>query len=235
MLLAKSNVPRVHSSEAGYSLPVADAHEGGRKGKLTWPWQPLAEPALIITNISKVDDAGSVHFESVWTAQFIKSLVDGGLLKFQGNIRPDHVEGQRMGTKTRRKIEKWAMELLAGDAVIGNLSVRVNPDTALLETEVDDEGQESLIIQRGHLDTAVDSESRLKAIVKALNSPMGDRLKDARFAVRIWVVNDTTAKRVAANYNTRGEKVNDSAAASSPGRRPQASVWLAASSTARRT
>ncbi len=41
---------------------------------------------------------------------------------------------------------------------------------------------------------------------------MGDRLKDARFAVRIWVVNDTTAKRVAANYNTRGEKVNDSAA-----------------------
>ncbi len=47
------------------------------------------------------------------------------------------------------------MELLAGDAVIGNLSVRVNPDTALLETEVDDEGQEFLIIQRGHLDTAV--------------------------------------------------------------------------------
>ena len=194
----------------------------------------LAEPVLIITNISKVDDAGSVHFESVWTAQFIKSLVDSGLLKFQGNIRPDHMEGQRMGTKTRRKIEKWATELLAGDAVIGNLSVRVNPDTALLDTEVDDEGQEFLIIQRGHLDTAVDFESRLKAIVKALNSPMGDRLKDARFAVRIWVVNDTMAKRVAANYNTRGEKVNTSLP-SSPGRRPQVSVSLAASSTARRT
>src|SRR5205823_3817910 len=62
------------------------------------------------------------------------------------------------------------------------------------------------------LDTAVDSESRLKAIVKALNSPMGSKMENQRFAVRVWIASDELAQRVAANYNTRGDKVNDTAA-----------------------
>ena len=171
------------------------------------------EPALVINNIHRVDDAGGTHYESVWTAPFIKEQVDAGLLRFEHNIRPDHMAGQRPGTKTRRKIEKWATELLDGNAVIGNLSVRLNPDESLFETVLDEEeGQENLVIQRGHLDTAIDSESRLKAIVKALNSPMGSKMENQRFAVRVWTASDELAHRVAANYNTRGDKVNDTAA-----------------------
>ena len=171
-----------------------------------------ATEPITISNVARIDDAGKVQYESVWTGEYIKALVDAGLLRFENNIRPDHMEGVRMRAKTRNKIDKWAHELLAGDAVIGNLSVRVDPNASTIETEVDDEeGQENLVVD-GHLDTAVDSESRLKAIMKALSSPMGDKLRKTRFAVRIWVADDDLAKRVAANYNTRGDKVNDSAA-----------------------
>ncbi len=177
------------------------------------PVAVASEPVLVINNVNRVDDAGGTHYESIWTGAFIKEQVDSNLLKFENNIRPDHMPDRHAGTKTRRKIEKWAAELLEGRAVIGNLSVRLDPAESLYEMVLDeDEGQDNLIIQRGHLDTAVDSESRLKAIVKALNSPMGKKLEHQRFAVRIWVADDDLAHRVAANYNTRGDKVNDTAA-----------------------
>lgn len=171
------------------------------------------EPALVINNVSKVDDAGGTHYESVWTGPFIKKQFEANLLRFEKNIRPDHMPSQHTGMRTRRKIEKWATELLEGQAVIGNLSVRLNPNDALYDLVFDEEQcQENLVIERGHLDTAVDSESRLKAIMKALSSPMGKKLENHRFAVRIWIADDDLAHRVAANYNTRGDKVNDTAA-----------------------
>jgi hypothetical protein len=160
-----------------------------------------------------VDDAGGTHYESVWTGPFIKEQLDAGVLRFEKNIRPDHMPSQHPGMRSRRKIEKWATELLEGQAVIGNLSVRLNPNDALYELVFDeDQCQENLVIERGHLDTAVDSESRLKAIMKALSSPMGKKLENHRFAVRIWIADDDLAHKVAANYNTRGDKVNDTAA-----------------------
>jgi hypothetical protein len=64
----------------------------------------------------------------------------------------------------------------------------------------------------GTLDCAVDSLSRIKAILAAAENPLGSFKLDTRFQVRIWFLNDTAARKVATIYNTRGDKVNDSTA-----------------------
>lgn len=171
-----------------------------------------AEPVTVITNVSPVDDAGGVHYESVWTARRIVEMHEDELLRLEGNIRPDHMAGQRMGAKTRRKIDQWANELLQNNAVIGNISVRLDPKKAHFTVEEDDEGDLQLVVHRGYFDTAVDSESRIKSILKAAKSPVGTLKPDTRFAVRIWISSNDDAKRVASIYNTRGDKVNDTAA-----------------------
>src|ERR1022692_1264928 len=43
-------------------------------------------------------------------------------------------------------------------------------------------------------------------------NPRGQLRPRPRFQVRIWMVDDATAKKVATIYNTRGDKVNDSTA-----------------------
>ena len=49
-------------------------------------------------------------------------------------------------------------------------------------------------------------------VLKAAKSPAGTMRADTRFAVRIWIADDSKAKMVASIYNTRGDKVNDTAA-----------------------
>ena len=134
------------------------------------------------------------------------------ILQLTGNIRPDHNPDYGEGAKTRRKIEAWAEELLRNNAVIGNISVRLDPATCEYEITEDDDGQLDLVLVAGEFDCKVDSLSRIKAIVKAAKSPAGTFDLDTKFAVRIWVVDDQAGNRVAAIYNTRGDKVNDTAA-----------------------
>jgi hypothetical protein len=170
------------------------------------------EPVVTIHDVRPVDDAGGVHFESVWTARKIVAMHEEGLLRLEGNIRPDHMPDQRMGAKTRRKIDTWANELLRNEAVIGNISVRLDPSSAHYSVEEDEEGEQHLVVHRGYFDTAVDSESRIKAILKAAMSDAGTLKPDTRFAVRVWIASNNVANKVAAVYNTRGDKVNDTAA-----------------------
>jgi hypothetical protein len=170
------------------------------------------EPVTVIRNVRPVDDAGGVHYESVWTARLIAEMHEDGLLRLEGNIRPDHMAAHKMGAKTRRKIETWANELLSNNAVIGNISVRLDPKESHFAVEEDEDGDLQLIVNRGHFDTAVDSESRIKAILRAAASQVGTFKPETRFAVRIWISSDDNAKRIAAIYNTRGDKVNDTAA-----------------------
>ncbi|MCL3863003.1 DNA sulfur modification protein DndB [Actinotalea sp. K2] len=172
----------------------------------------LTSPLLEIIDVHEVDDAGGVHYETVMTAGFLVDLVERDLLKLTGNIRPAHAGGQALRGKTRAKVEKWARELLANNAVIGNISVRLNPETSMFDVVTDDEGVEILLLDRGELDCAVDSLSRIKSILLAAASPAQTFDLATRFQVRIWIANDEEAKRVAAVYNTRGDKVNDSAA-----------------------
>lgn len=93
-----------------------------------------------------------------------------------------------------------------------NLSVRLNPDEAKYDTVQDEEGDYTLRLYAANLDTGVDSQSRLASILAAHRSPVGTFKGSTRFAVRIWMANDELAARVGSDYNTRGDKVNDTAA-----------------------
>lgn len=175
-----------------------------------------------IRDVKEVDDNGGVHFEAVLTGGLLLQLHKDKLLQLTGNIRPDHAKDKLAKTnKTRVKIEKWTEELLAGESIIGNISIRANPDKVDLSVEYDEDGRHSnLVIDRGVLankddgvfDVAVDSESRLKAILAAGGNPFGEDVLKQRFAVRIWILRDNATDKVAVLFNTRGDKVNDSTA-----------------------
>src|SRR3954453_10693423 len=92
-----------------------------------------------IQNVHPVDDAGGVQYETTMTGAYIVEMIDTGVLKTDGNIRPDHMPGVRMGTKTRRKIDAWTMELLKNQAVIGNISIRLDPDNSEYFIEEDED------------------------------------------------------------------------------------------------
>lgn len=172
----------------------------------------LALP-LEILNVAKVDDAGGEHIECQMTAAYLVDLHRSGLLSLSGNIRPAHMEGKRLIGKTKIKINKWTSELLANEAIIGNISIRLDPTKSEYEIWHDDEtGQTNLTIDSGVLDCAVDSLSRIKAILAAADNPLGSLDPSTRFQVRIWLLDDALAKKVATIYNTRGDKVNDSTA-----------------------
>lgn len=103
--------------------------------------------------------------------------------------------------------------MLANDAIIGNISIRLDPTKSESDIWFDEEtGQTNLTITTGVLDCAVDSLSRIKSILGAADNPLGSFDLATRFQVRIWMVDDATAKKVATIYNTRGDKVNDSTA-----------------------
>jgi hypothetical protein len=124
------------------------------------------------------------------TAAYLVDLYRSGLLKLTGNIRPSHNVGKLAG-KTKTKVEKWTRELLDNDAIIGNISIRLDPTHSEHEIWFDEEtGQDCLTITEGVLDCAVDSLSRIKAILGAAENPLGTFDLNTRFQVRIWILND---------------------------------------------
>lgn len=172
-------------------------------------------PLITISDVREVDDAGGTHHEAVLTGRQIVDLIDEGLLKFEGNIRPDW-RSNKLSVKTKRKVNNWAADLLEGNGVIGNLSIRLDPDPGKTDYEIQN-GVFALFT--GYFDTAVDSQSRMTAIRMAAENiekmnPEAEHLLERRFAVRIWIADDKTAARVGSKFNTEGEKVNESAAKS---------------------
>lgn len=170
------------------------------------------EPIIEIHHLRQVDDAGVAHYEGAFTGDWIEMVEREGILHLAGNIRPDWQDGAKPGAKTKRKVDRWTEELLKNNAVIGNLSVRLNPDEAKYDTVQDEEGDYTLRLYAGNLDTGVDSQSRFTSILAAHRSLVGTFKGSTRFAVRIWMANDELAARVGSDYNTRGDKVNDTAA-----------------------
>ena len=188
---------------------------GMRVGRQTRSGDDVARtgtPLMVVEHLRAVDDAGSEQLEGINTSGWFIEAVNTGVLQLTGNIRPDWQPGQQAGTKTKRKIDRWAEELLANNAVIGNLSIRLDPTACEFALEPDEEGDLTLTLWSGNFDCAVDSLSRIKAILKAAASPVGTFDMSTRFATRIWVADNTLASRVGSDYNTRGDKVNDTAA-----------------------
>ncbi|ATL70932.1 DNA sulfur modification protein DndB [Nocardia terpenica] len=170
------------------------------------------ELPLEISNIGLVDDAGGEHIECQMTGSLIVDLYRSQLLKLTGNIRPAHNQDRLLG-KTKTKVNKWTAELLRNEAIIGNISMRLDPTRSKHQIWEDDEtGQTMLTIESGELDCAVDSLSRIRAILAAADNPLGSFDLKTRFQVRIWLLDNDGAKKVATIYNTRGDKVNDSTA-----------------------
>lgn len=168
---------------------------------------------LTISNVGLVDDAGGTHYECQMTGGFLVDLHKNDLLSLTGNIRPAHREGVKLSGKTKTKVDKWTSELLNNDAIIGNISVRLDPTKSQYEHWYDeDAGHDCLTITDGVLDCAVDSLSRIKAILTAADNPLGTFDLSTKFQVRIWLLDDAGAAKVATIYNTRGDKVNESAA-----------------------
>lgn len=166
----------------------------------------------VIRHLREVDDAGTTHYEGVMTGSWFSESHESGVLEFGGNIRPDWQAGNRMGAKTKRKVDRWTEELLSNSAVVGNLSVRLDPTQCDYDVERDEDGDLTLTLWTGHLDTAVDSQSRITAITRAARNPVGSFDLQTKFATRIWIADDQLAARVGSDYNTRGDKVNDTAA-----------------------
>jgi hypothetical protein len=174
--------------------------------------QTVPTHPLEIVNVNEVDDSGGVQIETQMTARFLVDLHRRGLLTLTGNIRPAHQQDRLTG-KTKTKVNKWTTELLDNNAIIGNISVRLDPTKSEHELWHDDEtGLTNMTITAGILDCAVDSLSRIKAILQAADNPLGSFDLDTRFQVRIWLLDDAAAAKVATIYNTRGDKVNDSTA-----------------------
>lgn len=168
---------------------------------------------LEFVDVWEVDDNGGHHVETRMTARLLVELVDRKLLTLTGNIRPEHQRDLRSNSRIKKKIDKWTEELLLNNAVIGNISVRLDPSKAVYELYHDDEtNKTNMVIEEGKLDCAVDSQSRITAILNAANHQVGTMDLDIRFQVRIWVLDDDGARKVATIYNTRGDKVNDSTA-----------------------
>lgn len=170
------------------------------------------EPVLVVEHLHQVDDAGGEHLEGIYTGGWFVEAVDNKTLQLTGNIRPDWQPGQNMSAKTKRKVERWAEELLHNNAVMGNLSIRLDPTVCEFDLDPDEDGDLTLTVWSGALDCAVDSLSRIKAILRAAASPAGTFNLGTRFATRIWLADDSLASRVGSDYNTRGDKVNDTAA-----------------------
>ncbi|WP_165610446.1 DNA sulfur modification protein DndB [Nocardia salmonicida] len=170
------------------------------------------ELPLDIYNIDMVDDAGGEHIECQMTGAMIVAMYESGLLTLTGNIRPAHNQDRLLG-KTKSKVNKWTTELLDNSAIIGNISIRLDPTKSEYEIWEDEENNQTVLtIEEGTLDCAVDSLSRIKAILAAAENPINSFNLKTRFQVRIWLLDNDGARKVATIYNTRGDKVNDSTA-----------------------
>jgi hypothetical protein len=141
--------------------------------------------------------------------------------------------------KQRQKIERWSRQLINESlpedqrdpearraAVLGNLSIRLNPShiengTAVLTdrdgnildlADLEQVQVVDLELYKGaQFDTGVDSLSRLKAAYKAEQAQPGC-LAGRRTSVRVWLVDDDKAAAVAHAYNQEGDPVNSTAA-----------------------
>jgi len=172
-------------------------------------------PILVVEDVREVDDAGGLHYETIMTGGQIMKMIEDNLLRLEGNIRPDW-RTNKMSAKTKRKVSNWSHNLLEGNGVIGNLSIRIDPDQGKTDFDIE---EDNLLLYTGYFDTAVDSQSRITAIQMAADNistmnPNAIHLLDRRFAVRIWVADERTASRVGRSFNTDGDKVNESAAKS---------------------
>jgi len=168
---------------------------------------------LSFEHVNYVDDGGMLVAELVMTGAEIVGLVDQGRLKI-GNARPDHSivslkSGKQRYRRTTQRQKSWTQDLLRNEAIIGNLTFNLDPDTTVVDL---DEKNHRLVVKSGDFDQRVDSATRTRSIIEAAKSPAQTFDLNTRFAVRVWFATKEEEDKLFHVYNQVGEKVNDTVA-----------------------
>ncbi len=166
-----------------------------------------------IENVTRTEDGPYECYDAVVTAHDISQLYKTGFLKVDDDRQRgiDSVTGKRIIDD--EKVEKWAEQLVTGEAYLGQLSWNFRKDETSLEY---DEAKRSLKIGAGAA-TIPDSGHRHMAILKAAESAArGSKFKlERKVSVRIYNVPASEENRIFYAMNQEGKKAD-----------PTRSKWL---------
>jgi hypothetical protein len=166
-----------------------------------------------IENVTRTEDGPYECYDAVVTAHDISQLYKTGFLKMDDDRQRgvDSVTGKRIIDE--EKVEKWAEQLVTGEAYLGQLSWNFRKDETSLEY---DEAKRSLKIGAGAA-TIPDSGHRHLALLKAAESASkGSKFKlDRKVSVRIYNAPASEENRIFYAMNQEGKKAD-----------PTRSKWL---------
>lgn len=166
-----------------------------------------------LENVVRTEDGPYECYDAVVTARDISQLYKTGFLKIDDDRQRgiDSVTGLRI--MDDEKVDRWAEQLLKGEAYLGQLSWNFRKDETILEY---DETTKSLKIGAGAA-TIPDSGHRHKAILKAAESVQkGSSFSlERKVSVRIYNVPASEENRIFYAMNQEGKKAD-----------PTRSKWL---------
>ncbi len=155
-----------------------------------------------IQGVIKTQDGPWVCYDTTVTASDILALTRTGFLKLDPDAQRgiDSVTGK--GVLDEKKVERWADELIAGTAILGQLSWNFRKGEAMLQYE-----EEKRLLEVAGGATIPDSYHRCTAIVKAAQSAeRGSGFDPSRkFSVRIFNVTAEEEKRIFYAMNQEGK------------------------------
>ncbi len=166
-----------------------------------------------LENVVRTEDGPYECYDAVVTARDISQLYKTGFLKIDDERQRgiDSVTGLRI--MDDEKVDRWAEQLLKGEAYLGQLSWNFRKDETILEYN---ETTKSLKIGAGAA-TIPDSGHRHKAILKAAESVQkGSSFSlERKVSVRIYNVPASEENRIFYAMNQEGKKAD-----------PTRSKWL---------
>lgn len=166
-----------------------------------------------LENVVPTQDGQYESYDAVVTAHDIATLFKTGFLK----LDPEHQRGEDMVTRRpildMHKIERWAEQLIKGEAYLGQLSWNFRREETVLKYDPD---TRTLTIGAGSA-TIPDSYHRHRAILKAVESAeRGSGFEgDRKFSVKIYHVPILEENRIFYAMNQEGKKAD-----------PTRSKWL---------
>lgn len=176
------------------------------------PPHTASYPVVISDHAHIVDDGGMECFEAVITDDRVLDLYNSGVLCVS-NPRPDHDPVQLKSGKVRyrntpQRLQDWTEQLCRNEAILGNLTWNIDPDTAEYDY---DPSTGTLRLTAGQIETP-DSATRTRAIVQAANATPRTMHAGTRFAVRIWLADQERQKEIFHFYNQVGKPVDKTVA-----------------------
>lgn len=158
--------------------------------------------------VTSTEDGPYPCWDTVVTAAEVARLWETGFLR----IDPERQRGKDSVTGReiidQDKVDKWAEQLVSGDAILGQLSWNFRTETSKVEY---DEAKMQLIVEYGYA-TLPDSGSRHRAIIKAVKSAeRGSKFSTGRkFSVRIYHAPAAGENRIFFAMNEEGRKADPS-------------------------